>query len=244
MSWHFLQGPEAASWEGGSSGGVPCALSRLIPTPGVSCLPDRLTGPLSRSPSGMTLRRSTATHGAATLMWFQGDSPVRTYHLPEKAQDWTVLDLDCGPRWHESLARCNPPMSGWKTRQCSLLGGLTEFSGILPRWGTMRDGECFPLPTLEHPTSERGCGYWPTPTKTVVLAPKGVDQMEHWKKRKQDYKEGKSKFDPGLKLEMLCGGVPNPVLVEWLMGWPMGWTELQPLETGKFRQWLDLHGTR
>ncbi len=30
-------------------------------------------------------------------------------------------------------------------------------------------------------------------------------------------------------------GQLNPSWVEWLMGWPIGWTDLKPLETGKFR---------
>jgi hypothetical protein len=34
----------------------------------------------------------------------------------------------------------------------------------------------------------------------------------------------------------------NPTWVEWLMGWPLGWTDLKPLGTGKFRQWLHSHG--
>ena len=29
----------------------------------------------------------------------------------------------------------------------------------------------------------------------------------------------------------------NPDWVEWLMGWPIGWTDLKPLATGKFRSW-------
>jgi hypothetical protein len=27
-----------------------------------------------------------------------------------------------------------------------------------------------------------------------------------------------------------------------LMGWPIGHSDLQPLETAKFQQWLDSHG--
>jgi DNA (cytosine-5)-methyltransferase 1 len=34
----------------------------------------------------------------------------------------------------------------------------------------------------------------------------------------------------------------NPSLYEWLMGWPLGWTDLKPLETDKFHKWLELHG--
>jgi hypothetical protein len=29
------------------------------------------------------------------------------------------------------------------------------------------------------------------------------------------------------------GGKLNPTWVEWLMGWPLGWTDLKPLEMGK-----------
>jgi hypothetical protein len=32
-------------------------------------------------------------------------------------------------------------------------------------------------------------------------------------------------------------GALNPPWVEWLMGWPLGWTDLKPLETVKFQAW-------
>ena len=31
----------------------------------------------------------------------------------------------------------------------------------------------------------------------------------------------------------LNGGSLNPTWVEWLMGWPLGWTDLKPLATGR-----------
>jgi hypothetical protein len=34
----------------------------------------------------------------------------------------------------------------------------------------------------------------------------------------------------------------NPTWVEWLMGWPLGWTDLKPLAMGKFQQWRHSHG--
>lgn len=33
----------------------------------------------------------------------------------------------------------------------------------------------------------------------------------------------------------------NPNWVEWLMGWPIGWTDLKPLEMDKFRLWRQQH---
>lgn len=38
------------------------------------------------------------------------------------------------------------------------------------------------------------------------------------------------------------GGPLNPDWVEWLMGWPVGWTDSKPLGTDRFRLWLNSHG--
>jgi len=240
MSWHYLQGQEAASWEGSSLDGAPSALLKLIPTPAASCLPDKLTDALTRSPFGMTLRRSTGTSGAAGLMWFRGDSPVRTYHAPETETGLTVNALDCGPRWPGSLARCSPPLSGWKTRQCSLFGGLTEFSGTWPRWGMMRDGECFPhaMPVL--PTFENGVGYTlPTARASRIAARAGMATIANIKNPRGNLEEWvyQNEGKP-------TSGYVTPALVEWVMMWPHGWTDCTCAATDRFRQWLDSHGRR
>ena len=39
-----------------------------------------------------------------------------------------------------------------------------------------------------------------------------------------------------------AGGKLNPMWVEWLMGWPLGWTDLKPLETVKFPFAPQQHG--
>lgn len=36
-----------------------------------------------------------------------------------------------------------------------------------------------------------------------------------------------------LSHQVAAGGSLNPTWVEWLMGWPLGWTDLKPLATGK-----------
>ena len=51
-----------------------------------------------------------------------------------------------------------------------------------------------------------------------------------------------------LMLSMVVGGpetrgmMLNPEWVEWLMGWPIGWSDLKPLATAKFQSWLHGHG--
>lgn len=34
------------------------------------------------------------------------------------------------------------------------------------------------------------------------------------------------------------GGPLNPAWVEWLMGWPVGWTDLAPLDLSRFTDWM------
>ena len=56
-------------------------------------------------------------------------------------------------------------------------------------------------------------------------------------------KEGQ-KIEPasGHALLAKVGGQLNPNWVEWLMGWPIGWTDLNALETDKFLMWPHTHG--
>jgi len=44
------------------------------------------------------------------------------------------------------------------------------------------------------------------------------------------------------ELEEGSGGTLNPTWVEWLMGWPLGWTDLKPLEMDRYQKWLEQHG--
>jgi len=52
------------------------------------------------------------------------------------------------------------------------------------------------------------------------------------------------KIEPssGHALPAQVGGQLNPTWVEWLMGWPLGWTDCAASVTDKFRLWLNSHG--
>jgi hypothetical protein len=50
------------------------------------------------------------------------------------------------------------------------------------------------------------------------------------------------KENPGPLLPDVVRGQLNPTWVEWLMGWPLGWTDLAPLAMGRFREWSRQHG--
>lgn len=60
----------------------------------------------------------------------------------------------------------------------------------------------------------------------------------------RDWRSGKGRQENGHspQLPEVLGGQLNPTWVEWLMGWPLGWTDLKPLAMDKFQQWLEQHG--
>ncbi len=246
MSWHFLQGQEAASWEGSSLDGAPSALLKLIPTPAASCSQGKPMDALSGSPCGMTLPPLTETDGAGVSMSSAVDSLARTCRSQNKApKGLTGQGLDSGNRWQGSFAKYDRDSSLWRTAQLSLFGGSVEFSETWPRWGLMLCGECFPLRTLEHRTSGSESGYWPTPEASLNIAPFSPKTARNWGgTRPSGAKIGSSlRWWPEFLPDSDAGASwVNPVLCELMMGWPMFWTDCTRSEMDRFRQWYAMHG--
>ena len=75
-------------------------------------------------------------------------------------------------------------------------------------------------------TAVKDCGYWPTPT---------VGDSVGARNRTSGRSSPNSKHHDGVTL---CDAITpgksgslNPTWVEWLMGYPTGWTDLEPSET-------------
>ena len=255
MSWHYLQGQEVESWEGDCLDGAPSALSSLIPTPEASCLPDRLTDALTDSQSGTTCEPLTARDGAEMSMSLAEDFHVRTSAQPERELESPEQSPVCGRTWHALSVRFDLVSCSWKTVRCLFPEDLPWSSVTLPRWGMMRDGECWELNTPELPTSDTDSGLWPTPVadgdRTTNYAQGGTSlgfAVRNWptptchdRKGASGAKRGKGATG-GPCLTMVVGGTLSPMWVEWLMGWPVGWTDCDALEMDRFRQWFDSHG--
>ena len=245
MSWHYLQAGEVASWEGTCLDGAPSALLSLLPTSEKSCLPVSGTSSYQSSPFGTMCEPLTESHGVDKLTLSAGDSPAKISVQRGGVLEYQANEADFGKKWRASFAKYNHDLSLWKTAQCSLVEDLESFSGTWPRWGLMRGGECWELMTLEPTMPEIGYGLWPTPVKSDALVPFGHKTME--KKEKKERR--KSGAHIGSQLTWFRGALPyvvdgriNPILPEWLMGWPPGWTDLQPLAMDKFQQWQRQHG--
>lgn len=106
---------------------------------------------------------------------------------------------------------------------------------------------------------EHAAKHWPTPTATLgtkggrvtprkslegVTLIEAVSQRSTWATPTVhgNYNRAGASAKSGDGLATQAGGSLNPTWVEWLMGWPLGWTDLKPLETDRFRSVQLRHG--
>jgi hypothetical protein len=219
----------------------------------------KTTDTFNHSRSGMTCKPLTAEHGAALLTWFLAASRAKTSALPAAAMGWTESAAAFGVKWAAWFAKLNRPSCEWKTRQCSLLEDSELFSETWPRSGLMRDGTCFPLPTLARTICANDSGsLLPTLTVCGNYNAKGAskssgDGLATALKRMptlvaRDYRSlGRSRLErtgskAGEHLPNVVGGPLNPDWCEWFMGFPIGWTASSALATAKFQEWRQQHG--
>ena len=83
---------------------------------------------------------------------------------------------------------------------------------------------------------------WPTPTHCDWKGSGPTVIRKDGKDRRQDRLDYAVEQADSSTPPSAASGSLNPTWVEWLMGWPLGWTGLKPLETDKYQQWLEWHG--
>ena len=262
MSWLYSQALAAEYLPESCSDGEPSAPSSGNPTQLAYLPPDRMTAFSRLSRFGMTFRPLTADRGRELLMSYLAAFRARTSASPGKAQASPESVAECGGTWRGSLARFDPDTSSWKTVQHSLLEDLESSSVTWPRSGMTVDGRCWELPTLERRTSAKDSGLWPTPTVCGNYNRKGASAtsgdglataVQKWPTptarchkgggNSMTRKDGKSRSDMlDWVVEYQTGGRLNPTWVEWLMAWPLGWTELKRLEMDKCPPAPQQHG--
>ena len=289
MSWLFSRALGEAFSADICSDGEQCAPLSLTRMPRAYLCSDKMMGFCRRSPFGMTFGLSTEQSGEELLTWFLAGFHAKTLAAQEMAQESEVNGQAYGQKWRGSLAKYDHATHSLKTAQCSLFEDLSLSSVILPRWGTMLNGELYQQPIAERLTSEKesgsllatptatanqlspsmmkhpGCAMWATPTTMDKLPPKSaealereatvarpgrskpanlrdqVSNMQNWPTpRAFMHKDSTTDRGKG-NLGEVVGGKLNPTWVEWLMGWPLGWTDLQPLAMDKFHEWQQQH---
>jgi hypothetical protein len=183
------------------------------------------------------------------LMSSAAASPARTSQRRGREPGLPASGRAYGQRCAELLARYDPATQSWRTSQLCLDGALAEFSETWPRSGMTRNGTAYQLPPLVHLTAATASGLWPTPhgfsKDGKSNGPSGnelgraVNQAMWPTPVSRDKRTIKGAQHPsgwtGAKwlcetvgeVEGTTTGSLNPTWVEWLMGFPEGWTALE-----------------
>jgi hypothetical protein len=176
-------------------------------------------------------------------------SPARTYQRREGSRPWRASAAAYGRNTPVLLANYDRNSSSWRTSQHCLVEGLQTYSETWPRSGMMRSGTAYQLPPLVRLTDETAFGLWPTPVTDATMTALGRSDtkgmhslsLSHCANRgygprgetmwptptvadsKNVGNNGSSQFN----LHKTVNGPLNPTWVEWLMGFPLGWTDLK-----------------
>ena len=218
MSWHFSRALEAAFLADTCLAGEPCALWSKAPSaPDDSCS-DRMKGIFHRSPFGTMYAPSTDAHGVALLTWFRAGFPARrTAARLEDALWRTISGRKCDGSWQMQLPGSYLPRMSSARR-------LTTRPRTWKRWATAPAALPLPRATWVLTTYGSGTGFLHTPTTTANYC---CPSMQKWL---------------GCREFTRVFGQPSPTNHEWLMAWPIGWTDSLPLATDRFQSWRRLHG--
>ena len=244
MSWLFSQALVAEYSAGTCLAGEPSSQLNVMPTPHKFWRSDKTIESCDLSRFGLTLQLLTDAHGEELLMSYREASRARTLVPLVPAQELMVPEAGFGWKWPGSLAKYDHAECMWRIRQGSLLGDSDVFLEIWPPWGSMRDGELLGQTTLVMHTTESESGSWPTP-KARDWRSGGTDPTKV--QARIDRRRNQGVIDlpdaachrlwkPGLT------GLLNPSFSESLMGWPIGWSDLKPLEMDRFLEWQQQHG--
>lgn len=156
----------------------------------------------------------------------------------------------CGRQRSMSFAQLDRPTAFWRTslgcaqRNTDTLG---RYSATWPRQGMMLDGECYQHTALEHHIGEIDSGsllIFPTPTVSDCKGGHKVNVIMKGERFERISQTSGQKFGAKLSAAVwfLFGKRLTPNFSEMMMGWPIGWTALKPLEMDRFQQWRRLHG--
>jgi hypothetical protein len=172
--------------------------------------------------------------------------------MPESEPGSKANGQDSGANTRESFASYDPATSSWRTSQLCLVEGSEQFSETWPRAGTMRNGTVYQRPPLALTTDATESLLLPTPrvhhagraldggsnVRNALIKRMGAVSFEDailmWPTPSaRDWRSGKSseatrqRNSRPLNEVAAPSGHLNPRWVEWLMGFPDGWTDCE-----------------
>jgi hypothetical protein len=171
MSWLFSRALAEEFSAGNCSDGEPYAQLNVMPTQHKFWRNDRMIEFSTLSKFGLTLRLLTDQHGVELLTWFLEGFRAKTSALLERERVFPEREADYGLNSGVSFAKFNRDLRIWKTAQHSLFEDLELSLATWPRWGSMRNGECFHAQMSAGFIYEKGSGFSvPTPRSCSAMA--------------------------------------------------------------------------
>ena len=203
---------------------------------------------------------STDSKQSVTDSVSAADFPAKILARRDEKQASPAHAPACGKNMPELLARLDRSTCTWKTPPTLLGEGLTLSVQTYPTWGIILRGALYPLRALERGILDADfgglqCEMIPTPTmhnhkqavRLATLSLNSLDLLNYCNLYPTACIHGLSGGTGAVQrlrtLKHLTdaekrslvsgnGGKLNPDWVEWLMGWQIGWTRLQPGDFG------------
>lgn len=190
-------------------------------------------------PSGMTSPPSTANPGEESATLCSGDSHVRIFQWRVKVKEYEKgIEVAYGMRCSMPLALFDPLTSSWRTSQLLLDGDYAPFSEDWLKRGIIVDGRLYEHRILEPHIKEKDGSVW-----VVCPTAMNIVEVENPDKR---IRVTKNEFLRKMSLQKIEGSMnwsqwvlhkkylPTPMLCEYFMGFPKGWTDLNASVTPWF----------
>jgi hypothetical protein len=149
------------------------------------------------------------------------DTPAN--HLVPLGNDKEQTTLDtCGHGYGTPLANYDPATQSWKMCVDICLWGQRPSLENLPKSGMTQNGVLYQQPEWVRLIDANESLLWPTPTYGKLAGGTGGMQQIEAK-----YLAGVITTEERRAMRAGNGGKLNPAWIEWLMGFPIGWTDLE-----------------
>jgi len=202
--------------------------------------------------SGHSLVRGLPRAIREWLMSSRQDSHANRLQQGESIEEKTTR-ATCGLKPFVLYALSNQSGYTWKTPHVCLPGMENSLHTsellleIWPKAGMWADGACYRQPLWDSLTGVIVYGLLPTPVRSdghgfYAVTYNGSLHRFNSKRGHENRQLHWSQYAAISK--RLKTARANPLFSEALMGFPIQWTALQPLETHRFQQWLQKFGNR
>lgn len=172
------------------------------------------------------METSNSLSGEQLSLWTSSAAATPANHSAPQENDEELMTLDtCGHGLETPLAHYDRNTQSWRTSGDISLWGDSPSLASLPKSGMTRNGVLYQQPDWVRPTDEKECSLWPTPT---AHGENTATRNEAHSRRLANGMRYSSRLSQAVALtEPQAIGYLNPMWVEWLMGFPIGWTDLE-----------------